>query len=171
MEFYDVLRNRHSVRKFQDKDMDKAKVRDIVEAGIKAPSAGNLQSYRICIVRSKSVREALVPACEYQDFIAEAPLLLVFCADLKRSESRYGQRGFELFATQDATIAAAYCQLAATAEGLSSVWVGSLDQLEVSRVLHLMSFEVPVAMLAIGHPAEAAGITERRPAKEIVREY
>ncbi len=170
MEFYDVLKARRSVRSFLGKDVEPEKLSAIVRAFISAPSAGNLQSYKVYVVRSPDARSALVPAADYQEFLAKAPVLLVFCADPRRAEPKYGTRGFELFAAQDATIAAAYSQLAAAAEGLASVWVGDFDPLEVSRVLSLLSFEVPVAIVALGYPAKEPEQTGRRPPKEIIRE-
>lgn len=171
MDFYDVLKRRHSIREFEDKEIEQEKLDRIIGAALSAPSAGNLQAYFICLVRTGEAKEALIPAADYQEFIAQAPALLIFCADLRRSESKYGQRGFELYAIQDASIACSYAQLAATAEGLSSVWVGDLDPLEVSRVLHLQAFEVPLSILALGYPGGAVEATGRRAAKEMVREY
>ena len=170
MEFYDVLQNRHSIRKFTDKPVEATKIKNIINAAVRAPSAGNLQAYRICLVRTQEVKEALLPAIEYQEFVVQVPLLMVFVAHPPTSEAKYGQRGFELYAPQDATISASYAQLAATAEGLSSVWVGSFDSLEVSRILHLLSYEVPIAILAIGYPNGPIESTTRKPIKEIVRE-
>ncbi|MFH1520960.1 MAG: nitroreductase family protein [Candidatus Micrarchaeota archaeon] len=170
MEFYDVIQNRHSVRDFTDKLVETSKIKNIINAAMRAPSAGNIQAYKIYTVSSQEKKEALHPATEYQDFILQAPLLLIFVADPQLSEAKYGQRGFELYAPQDATISASYAQLAATAEGLSSVWVGAFDSLEVSRILHLLSYEVPIAILAVGYQKGPVKSTTRRPIKEIVKE-
>ena len=110
MEFYEVLQRRRSVRSFLEKDIEKEKLSNVLKALMSAPSAGNLQSYVVYAVRSKDAKEALLPAMDYHESVAVAPILLVFCADPRRSETKYGQRGFELFAAQDATIAAAYSQ-------------------------------------------------------------
>lgn len=168
MEFYDVLQNRHSTRDFTDKPVEVSKIKNILDVAMSAPSAGNLQAYKIYIIHSKEKKEELIPATEYQEFVATAPLLLVFIADLKSSEAKYYQRGFELYAIQDATIAASYAQLTATAEGLSSVWIGAFEPLDVSRILHLMSYHVPVAILAIGYPNGPVKATSRKPIKEVV---
>lgn len=170
MEFYDLLRKRHSVRQFSDKALEPKKVRAIVDAALSAPSAGNLQSYKVRVIRSQEAKDALVGAAMYQEFVAKAPLVLVFCADLKRAESKYGQRGFELYAQQDATIACAYAQLAATEEGLGSVWVGGFEPLEVSRIIQAEAYEVPVAILVAGYTAEKPEATGRRPASQMVKE-
>ncbi len=170
MEFYEVLGRRHSVRKFLEKPVEDRILMRILQAGMSAPSAANLQSYKIYIVRSQEAKEAIVPAADYQEFLAAAPILLVFFADQKRAEAKFAARGFELYSVQDATIAASYCQLAAAAEGLGSVWVGDFDPLELSRVLSARGYEVPVAILALGYPGGEVESSSRRQPKEIVRE-
>jgi nitroreductase len=170
MDFYDVLKRRHSVRAFQDRGVEEGKLKQIISAFTLSPSAGNLQAYIVYIVKEKRMKEELASAALDQSFIAEAPVVLVFCADQRRSEVRYGERGAQLYSIQDATIAAAYAQLAATAEGLGSVWVGAFDPLEVSRIVNAGPYTVPVALIPIGYPAEQPSRRERREIKEIVKE-
>lgn len=169
MEFYEVLESRHSVREFAEKDIDEKQILRILSACMRGPSAGNLQSYKIAVVRSQEKKDELVPAADYQDFIASAPLVVVFFADIARAEQQYGERG-DFYATQDATIAGAYCQLAASAEGLSAVWIGDFDSLEISRILDANSYEVPVSILAIGYPKGEVQPHSRRNPTELVRE-
>ena len=119
MDFYDVIKERHSAREYKEKEIEPEKLRRVLAAVQKAPSAGNLQSYKIYLVKTKEKKEAIARAALDQDFLAQAPVVLVFCADKTGSEERYGDRGAQLYSLQDATIAAAYSQLAATAEGLS----------------------------------------------------
>ena len=170
MKFYEVLQKRHSVRDFDKKEVEQEKIQKILEAVTRAPSAGNLQAYKVYVVRSAEAKEAMVPAAHYQKFLSQAPVLLVFCADKARSLAKYAERGAELYAVQDATIAAAYSQLAATAEGLSSVWVGAFDSLEVSRIVKAGPHEVPIAIILLGYPKGKAEATDRRPVKEITTE-
>ncbi len=170
MDFFETVNNRKSARVFQDRKLDPKLLLKLLETLNRAPSAGGLQAYRVFVVRTMKTREDLVIACMEQDCVARAPAVLVFCADKMQSEARYAERGYELYAIQDATIAAAYCQLAATALGLSSVWVGGFDPLEVSRILKLGEHEVPVAVIPIGYPAETPERTPRKDLKEIVKE-
>ncbi|MBD3210060.1 nitroreductase [Candidatus Micrarchaeota archaeon] len=170
MEFYDVIQERHSCRSFLEKEVENEKLRRILGAVLQAPSAGNLQAYRIYVVRSREAREGIARAALDQQFIAKAPIVLVFCADKSRSEMRYGQRGMELYALQDATIAAAYAQLAARAEGICSVWVGAFEPLEVSYQVNTESSEVPVAIVPLGYSEKKPEQTPRRPFGEVVKE-
>lgn len=169
MEFQRLVELRHSVRKYSADPVDPAAIERILHAVSRAPSAGNLQAYRICVVRSVRKRRALAIAAGDQEFLSDAPIDLVFFADPERSATRYGNRGRSLYAIQDATIAAAFAMLAATDEGLASVWVGAFDESAV-RTTCAESELHPVAILAIGHPAERPEETSRRNMTEIVRE-
>jgi len=75
-----------------------------------------------------------------------------------------------LYCVQDATIAVTYAQLAATAVGLATCWIGAFDESEAARVLSLPPGERPVAMLPVGYAAETPARTSRRPLADLVRE-
>jgi nitroreductase len=78
-------------------------------------------------------------------------------------------RGATLFSIQDATIAAAYAQLAATALNLASCWVGAFDDARVAAILGAPSRLRPVALMPIGQPAEKLKPRSRRPLSELVK--
>lgn len=71
---------------------------------------------------------------------------------------------------QDATIAAAYCQLAATALGLSSVWIGAFDDGEVLKVLGNPSGLVTVAVIPMGYAIKEPEAKPRRKLDDLVHE-
>jgi len=97
----DLLRTRRSVRAFADREIDEDKVRCVLEAANSAPSAGNLQAYEIILVRDSAVKRVLAAACLGQEFVAAAPVVLIFCAHPKRSGSHYGSHpGLRLRATR-----------------------------------------------------------------------
>jgi len=169
LDFFATVRHRHSVRRYRsDLEVEPEKLHAIFEAACAAPSAGDLQAYRLVVVHNQAERDALRTAAQRQNFISEAPVCVVFCADQKCSAKRYGARGANLYALQDATIAAAYAQLAIVAAGLGSTWVGHFDDAEVTRILELEEGIVPVALLSIGYAAELPELTPRRPLSEVV---
>jgi nitroreductase len=167
-DFFETVRHRHSVRKYQPREVEPEKLHAILEMACAAPSAGDLQAYHIIVVAEEKERSALREAAEEQGFLAEAPLCLVFCAVPERSARQYGERGRLLYALQDATIAAAYAQLAIVAAGLGSTWVGAFDEAKVREVLGLGSDLVPVSLLSVGYPAELPEQTPRAPLKDRV---
>ncbi|MEJ2632856.1 MAG: nitroreductase family protein [Acidihalobacter sp.] len=167
-DFFATIRRRHSVRRYQtDMPVEPEKLHAVLESAVAAPSAGDLQAYQIVVVRDAEQRRMLAESTD-QAFLSEAPVCLVFCTDAERSAQAFGERGRELYALQDTTIAAAYAQLAAVAGGLGSAWVGYFDAKDVARALELAPGLQPVAMLALGYPAELPEPTPRRRLDEII---
>ncbi|HLA74718.1 MAG TPA: nitroreductase family protein [Gammaproteobacteria bacterium] len=169
-DFFEIVRYRHSVRKYQtDTPVEHEKLHGILEMACAAPSAGDLQAYRIIVVTDQNLRDALRKAADDQAFIAEAPVCLVFCSDPERSAKKFNERGKTLYALQDATIAATYAQLAIVAAGMASTWVGYFNEAEVSKILNLEKDIIPIAMLSLGYPAELPEPTPRRRMDEVVK--
>lgn len=168
MEFFDVVRARHSIRAFTAQPVEPEKVQAILDAANRAPSAGNLQAYEIYAVTSQEVLRAMTRAAYEQEFIAQAPVALVFCAQPARNMDKYGERGTSLYCVQDATIACAYAQLAATALGLASVWVGAFNDDLARAAISVGGDLLPVAILPIGYPGKSPKIRLRRALEELV---
>lgn len=167
MSFFDLIATRHSVRVFEDKPIPDDMMQGILNAAVSAPSAGNLQSYRILVIRKKEIKMQIVSAVHGQDFVGDAAALFVFCADPTISSTEYGVRGTELYCIQDATIACTFAQLAAHSLGLGTVWVGSFDEEELSKILRISQHLRPVAILVAGYAAAKPEITPRKPLGEI----
>ena len=156
------------MRAFKEYKMTDSIIEKILTAATKAPSAGNLQSYQIFVISKKEDKERLAVAAHGQNFLENASVVFVFCAEPTVSAGEYGKRGEELYCIQDATIACSYAQLAAQFLGFSSVWVGSFVEGEVSDILSLPSSLRAISMLAVGVPAEKPEVTTRRPSGEII---
>jgi nitroreductase len=146
-----IFQDRHSVRSFQDKEISKKDLTEILEAANSAPSAGNLKAREIIIVKDQKIRDELAEAALGQDFVAEAPLVLVFFAVPEHSERKYGQRGRNLYTLQDATIAASFAWLQAVILGLAACWVGAFDDDEVKKIFKTKDDWQPVAIMPIGY--------------------
>jgi nitroreductase len=168
MDFFDVIRERRSIRRFESRPVEEEKLRAILEAANIAPSAGNLQAYEIFAVGSPEALARLAGTLAGMKFFCEVPAVLVFCAEPERSAIRYGERGRTLYSVQDATIACTQAMLAATALGLASVWVGAFSERAVSEALSLPSAVRPVALLPIGYAAETVAPRSRRALKAVV---
>lgn len=169
MSFFDLISTRHSVRAFENKQVSDDLIKKIASASTLAASAGNLQSYKIFIVTKKETRKLLADAAHGQDFIGDASVLFVFCADPDASSSEYGARGSDLYSIQDATIACAYAQLAAHSLGLGTVWVGSFEEQKVAECLQISRHLRPIAVLVVGHAAEKPESTQRKPLSEVIQ--
>ncbi len=168
MDFFEVVRSRRSIRRFDDRPVEEEKLTAILEAANAAPSAGNLQAYEIYLVRGPAVLVRLAGLLPKMEFFAEVPVVLVFCANPERSVIKYSDRGRSLYAVQDATIACTQAMLAATALGLASVWVGAFQEQAVAETLALPAAFRPVALLPIGYPGETVEPRPRRTLRDIV---
>ncbi|WP_455284345.1 nitroreductase family protein [[Eubacterium] cellulosolvens] len=168
MDYFEVVKARHSIRAFRAQPVEEEKIHRIIESVNLAPSAGDLQAYQIVVVKDSRRKAELAKAAWGQSFVAEAPVCFVFLAYPELSSRKYGQRGSELYCLQDATIAASYAELAATALGLASTWVGAFNDEAVAKTVEAPRDRRPIAVLPVGYPAETPDITPRRPIDEFV---
>lgn len=167
MNVFEAIQSRRSVRAYEQRAIERGKLRTVLETACQAPSAGNLQAYQVHVVRNEDEKRALAAAALGQEFLVSAPVVLVFCAAPTRS-AKYGERGADLYCIQDATVAVAYAQLAATALGLATCWVGAFDEGAVRRALSLAAGERPVILLPLGYAAESPHPRPRRDLEECV---
>jgi nitroreductase len=169
VEFWQALEGRHSVRAFDPAvAVPPEVVEKILQAALRAPSAGNRQPWHFYVVRNEAVRQALAASAHGQGFVSQAPVVIVVCADAEQSAARYGDRGRTLYCLQDTAAAVEHILLAAVALGLGSCWVGAFDEGLASEALDLPHTHRPVALLPIGKPArKATSRTARQPLQSV----
>ncbi len=146
---FNVMLNRRSQRKFENKEVEDWKMEMIFAAADTAPTAGGFQGFEIFHVKKPELKPKLVEAANKQPYV-NAPEVLVFCMNPDRVKLNFPQEIIRKFSVQDATLAAAYAQLAAHALGLSTVWIGMIDE---KKVMEILGTElVPSSILCIGYP-------------------
>lgn len=168
MEVFEAIRARRSVRRYARDPIPDGVLEELLSAAILAPSAGNAQPWRFIVVRDQKLKEGLVSAAYGQGFLAEAPAVIVVCADLERARRAYRERGETLYCLQDTAAATQNLLLAATAKGLGTCWVGAFDEGKVAKVLQLPKGLRPVVLIPVGKPAETPAARPRRPLSEVV---
>ncbi|MCL5961900.1 MAG: nitroreductase family protein [Chloroflexi bacterium] len=170
MDFWETAKRRQCIRHFdREKDIEDDEVRRLLETATMAPSAGNLQAWFFVVVRDDKTRQDLARAAFGQESLAEAPVVIVVCADLSRSASRYGERGSSLYCLQDTAAATQNLLLSATALDLGACWVGAFSEQAVANLLTLPSHQRPIALVPVGVPSRKGPRTPRRPLDEVVR--
>ncbi len=170
MDVMEAIFGRRSVRRFRDDPIPDEDLRKILEAATWAPSAGNMQSWEFVVVKDPGRKRELVRAALGQSFIAEAPVVVVVCANENRSASRYGERGRTLYCIQDTAAAIQNMLLAAYSMGYGTCWVGAFDERAVSSVIRAPSGVRPVAIIPIGKPAESPRGPRRMPLERVLHE-
>ena len=167
MDVFEAIRGRRSIRSYRREDLPEELMIKLIDCARWAPSAGNLQPWEFVIVKEDSTKKALARASLGQYFIAEAPVVIVVCADQRRSGWGYGKRGVQLYCLQDTAAATQNLLLAAHALGLGACWVGAFDEEEVATILQLPKGMRPVAIVPVGYPAESPPPRPRRSVHEI----
>jgi len=162
----ELLNARASCRSFASQPIPDDVLQQVLEAGVHAPTAGNLQPYSIIKIEKEAARRRLTELCGNQKFIADAPVGLLFCIDWRRTQ-RWAE--FEVapytaassfrcfwFAFQDTIIAAQNISTAADSVGLGSVYVGMVLEClaELRDMLNLPEGVLPVVLLSLGYPAK-----------------
>ena len=164
MQFFELVRARHSVRRFRPEPVAEALVTKILEAVQTAPTAGNFQSYEIYVVSGEARMRALAAATFNHDWIAQAPMALVVCTHAARCQ--YDPK--EHWALQDTSIAATLAHLAIVELGLATCWVGAFIPAKVAETIEAAEGHVPLAVLPVGYGDEVPEQTTRRALQEFV---
>ncbi len=164
---FKVIKERRSIRKFQKKEIPEEIIDKLIEALIWAPSAGNLQSRKFYFVFNKETKEKLIEAAFGQDFLSQAPLVIVGCTN-ENISLRYGERGKNLYSICDVAASIENLMLLATESGLGTCWVGAFEEKEVAKILNLPKNLRPIVIIPVGYPAEKPEAPPRVSKKEIM---
>jgi nitroreductase len=162
-----AVKERRSIRDFQKKKIPEDLIQKLMDALIWAPSAGNLQARKFYFVKNEQTRKKIAAAALNQNFIAEAPLVIIGCTD-SRISSKYSERGVFLYSIQDVAVSVMGMMLVAHEQGLGSTWVGAFREEEVSKILHMPGHLRPVAVVPVGYPSKVPHHPPRVSKKEAV---
>jgi nitroreductase len=162
-EILESLYQRKSVRVYEPRPVPAQVKEQLLEAAAQAPTACNQQRYTILDITDLGIKARLAETCDNQSFIAQAPVVLIFCADNRRwldafeaaecDPRRPGPADLTLAIT-DAVIAAQNTVVAAESLGLGSCYIGNIlaRNEEHRALLHLPEYVFPAAMLVLGYP-------------------
>ena len=167
MDVIDCIKSRRSIRKFKKKAVSDDIINKTLEAATYAPSSGNLQNWEFIIIKKQEAKNKLAEIALVQDFIAEAPVVIVVCSNQNRI-SPYGQRGRNLYSIQNTAAAIQNLLLTAWSFGIGSCWVGAFDENELSKFLELPKHIIPVAIIPLGYPDEKPVMPRRIPQKDFI---
>ena len=164
-EIFNVMATRRSTRKFSNNPVEMWKIDKILAAADTAPTAGNYQGFEIFYVKDEEKKDSLVKAANNQPYV-KTPVVLVFCMNPERIKLDFPKDVILKFSIQDSTLAAAYSQLAASALGLSSIWIGMFDE---EKVKEIIGTELrPTSLLCIVYPVKKRPPKSRRQLKELI---
>ncbi len=158
MEAMEAILSRRSIRKYTDKKVSDEVVKELLEAGMSAPSAGNEQPWHFVAITDHKILDEIPKIHPYSGMLKEAPLAILICGD----ESLQKYEGYWV---QDCSAATENILIAANAIGLGGVWLGVYpieDRVAgIRKLLGMPEKVIPFALLSIGYPAEQKPLADR----------
>jgi|FLOH01.1.fsa_nt_gi nitroreductase len=167
MDVIDAIKTRRTIRKFTEQPIEFDKLANIIEAGIHAPSAGNMQNWRFILLTDEGAIKSLYRHCMKQEVIYNAQAAIIVCGVMDKAERLYGLRGKRLYTVQNCASATQNMLLAAHAQDLGACWIGAFDEDQVSNMFGIPENARPQAIIAIGYPDEKP-IVDRKALTSVV---
>lgn len=174
-----TITTRRSIRKYQRKEVDNELINKLLSQSERTQTMGNLQLYSVVITHSDEQKRKLAPAHFHQPMVTQAPVVLTFCADFRRTSSwaecRKAQPGYDNFlsfvnATTDTLLyCQTFCNLAEEA-GLGLCFLGTTlyNPKSIIDTLQLPRLVMPIATITLGWPDETPELSDRLPLSAII---
>jgi nitroreductase len=160
MELMEVIQNRRSIRKYKTKPVRQEDIEYVLEAARLAPSWGNRQCWRYIVVTDEELRRKIT----MRDWAAEAPVVIVGCADPTKAGDKAGKPYYML----DMGISMEHLVLAAHDKGLGTCWLGGqFDEEIVREALGVPASHRVVALTPLGYSDEDPQAKKRKPIQEL----
>ncbi len=175
----ETLFNHRSIRRYKDKPVNDTELDQLLAAGTRASTTGNMQVYSMVVTTDRSIREKLWESHFKQDMVLQAPVHITFCADFNRfnkwCRQRKAEPGYDNFlsfytASIDALLVSQNVAIAAESLGMGICYLGTVTYMaeKIISILKLPGHVVPVAAIVLGYPDEEPGLTGRLPVEGVV---
>lgn len=180
-EVIELLLNHRSIRKFTDQPVDQMLLEALIEAGQCASTSSFIQACTVIQVSDPAVRETLCECAASQPYVREAPVFLVFCADMQRHKHACDKHeapmlsGFTeqlLTASLDCALFAQNLLIGAESSGLGGCYIGAIRNriAEVDELLGLPNLVYPVFGMCLGYPAQDPQRKPRLPLSVVLKQ-
>ena len=177
----ELLKGHRSIRKFTSKKVEQSLINSCIEAGQAAATSSFIQACTVIQVNNKETRSTIAQWSGNQTYVEQAPVFLVFCADMRRHQITCDmhdaemQSGFTeqfITATVDCALFSQNAVIAAESEGLGIVYIGGIrNQIDkVTDALQLPNLVYPVFGLCLGYPDQNPEVKPRLPLEVVLKQ-
>ncbi|MCY6372061.1 nitroreductase family protein [Clostridium ganghwense] len=153
-----AIAERRSIRKYTSEPVSDETIKELLTAGMYAPSAGNQQPWDFIVVKSKKILSKVTEVHPYSYMLKEASATIIVCGNLEKER-------FKDFWIQDCSASTQNILLAAHALGLGAVWLGVYPEADrvkgIKKIFNLPEHIIPLAIISIGYPDEKKSTPER----------
>ena len=179
MDVFQTIHGHRSIRSYKPDPVDESLLTELLEAGVRASSSGNMQTFSIVVTGDATMRESLYWPHMEQEMVRQAPLVLTFCADFRRmrkwlrlndAPDNFDDFFAFLVAAVDAILVSQNVALAAEAKGLGICYMGSTlaNADQIGEILELPQGVFPVVGFVLGWPDEEPAPRDRLPLDGLV---
>lgn len=178
---FETVKNRRTIRRYQQRDIDADLLNDLLEASFRASTMGGMQLYSVIVTRDEEMKEKLSPAHFNQPMVKGAPVVLTFCADFRRfshwCEQRNAVPGYNnlmsfMNASMDTLLVAqTFCTLAEEV-GLGICYLGTTtyNPQMIIDTLQLPSLVFPITTITVGYPEDVPAQVDRLPIEAMIHQ-
>jgi len=159
-ELLTLIKDRRSIRQFQEKDIPQEEIEMILEAGRWTPSASNKQPWEFIVIRNKEIIKK-IGKTQSQPFWVTAPVHIAIIGKKKKNPNWY---------KIDTTLASMNMMLMAWALEIGTCWVGAMDKAKASEILGLSEEDFLLTILPMGYIKGEIPKSYRTLMKRITRE-
>ena len=150
MDAMEAILTRRSIRKYTGQPVSDEMLKELLEAAMCAPSAGNRRPWCFVVINDRNILDESPRFHPYAQMLKEAPVAILVCCDSNLQMGDYG--------VQDCSAATQNILLAAHAKGLGAVWLGvhptEARVTDIKRLLNLPENIIPISLISVGYPAE-----------------
>jgi len=161
---FKVVRERRSIRKYEEKIPEREKILKILETAIWAPSGLNNQPWRFVVIWSDEIKQKLAELTRYKETLSKAPVLIGVFLDKTAMYHRIKDH-------QSAGACIQNILLLAYALGLGTCWLGEIikNEEKVKEILNLPKERYELcAFITIGYPKNKSKKTDRFPLEHFI---
>lgn len=176
----ETMQSHRSIRKFKDKAIPDEILEIILTSAQCAATSNFVQAYTIIRVDNQQNRQAIAKISGSQQWIIDAPVFLVFLADLNRLEAACRKHGKEMadgymeqfiVATVDTALIGQNTLLAAESMGLGGLFIGAIrnNPKKMCDMLNIPDHAYPVFGMCLGYPDDMPLVKPRLPLEAIFK--
>jgi len=147
-----AILERRSIRKYTDEPISDQDIKELLQAAMAAPSAGNQQPWEFIVVNDREILNKIPEVHPYSQMLKMAPLAIIVCGNLDKEKH-------EGYWVQDCSAATENILIEAQYKGLGAVWLGVYPRKErvkgLKELFNLPEDIIPLSIVPIGHPAES----------------
>jgi nitroreductase len=171
MDVKKAIKERRSIRKYEDREIPDNLVRDVIDAARLAPSGNNTQPSTYYVIKDEETKAKLRANEVFtQNFVYDSPTIIVCCTNpqvYKKHVEGWDSRN-EIRAIRDLSIASAFLVLRATELGLGTCYVGWLKEDKIKNILEIPEDNIVPYVITIGFPDEQPKPKTRKSIDEVL---